>query len=103
MGDFAGGLLLARELIPPGSTVLCAVSGGADSVCLLHQLYRLRREVPFTLAAAHYNHLFARHHGGVILFMGSFHQIASRQILIGGEYAVGVFPGDSHKFRKTCP
>ena len=47
MGDFAGGLLLARELIP-GSTVLCAVSGGADSVCLLHQLYRLRREIPFT-------------------------------------------------------
>ena len=35
MGDFAGGLLLARELIPPGSTVLCAVSGGADSMCLL--------------------------------------------------------------------
>lgn len=56
MGDFAGGLLLARELISPGNTVLCAVSGGADSVCLLHQLYRLRREVPFTLAAAHYNH-----------------------------------------------
>ena len=25
-------------------------------MCLLHQLYRLRREIPFTLAAAHYNH-----------------------------------------------
>ena len=56
MGDFTGGLFLARELIAPGSTVLCAVSGGADSVCLLHQLYRLRREIPFTLVAAHYNH-----------------------------------------------
>lgn len=56
MDDFAGGLFLNRELIAPGSTVLCAVSGGADSVCLLHQLYRLRREIPFTLAAAHYNH-----------------------------------------------
>ena len=30
MGDFAGGLLLARELIPPGSTVLCAVSAGGS-------------------------------------------------------------------------
>ncbi len=50
------GLLRARGLIPPGSFVLCAVSGGADSVCLLHILYRLREKVPFTLAAAHYNH-----------------------------------------------
>ena len=56
MNDFSGRLFLARELIAPGSTVLCAVSGGADSVCLLHQLYRLRREIPFILVAAHYNH-----------------------------------------------
>jgi len=49
-------LIRARGLIPPGSFVLCAVSGGADSVCLLHILYRLRERVPFSLAAAHYNH-----------------------------------------------
>ena len=43
-------------MIPPGSTVLCAVSGGADSVCLLHALYHLRPRLRFELAAAHYNH-----------------------------------------------
>ena len=45
-----------QDLIPPGSTVLCAVSGGADSVAMLHILYRLRDKLNFTLAAAHYNH-----------------------------------------------
>lgn len=45
-----------HDLIPPGSTVLCAVSGGADSICLLHALYHLRGRLGFSLAAAHYNH-----------------------------------------------
>ncbi len=44
------------NLIPPGSHVLCAVSGGADSVCLLHALYHLRETLSFTLSAAHYDH-----------------------------------------------
>ena len=44
------------ELIPPGSTVLCAVSGGADSVYLLDRLNNWRVSHPFTLIAAHYNH-----------------------------------------------
>ncbi|MBO5917872.1 MAG: tRNA lysidine(34) synthetase TilS, partial [Oscillospiraceae bacterium] len=43
-------------MIPEGGTVLCAVSGGADSVCLLHWLAGLRALRPFTLVAAHYNH-----------------------------------------------
>lgn len=44
------------SLIPRGSHVLCAVSGGADSICLLHALYHLREQLPFTLSAAHFDH-----------------------------------------------
>lgn len=49
-------LIREYRLIPPGSVVLCAVSGGADSIYLLHRLWRLRRELNFTLAAAHFDH-----------------------------------------------
>ncbi len=42
-----------EDLIPPGSRVLCAVSGGADSMCLLHMLSR-REDI--SLMAAHFNH-----------------------------------------------
>ncbi len=47
--------LLVREydMLPPGVRVLCAVSGGADSMCLLHWLSR-RKDI--TLVAAHFNH-----------------------------------------------
>ena len=56
MSDPMREFILQRRLIPPGSRVLCAVSGGADSLYLLHRLYCLRRELRFTLCAAHYNH-----------------------------------------------
>ena len=39
-----------------GKTVTCAVSGGADSVALLHMLYRVREELELKLYAAHFNH-----------------------------------------------
>ena len=49
-------LIAEYKMLPPGTKVLCALSGGADSVCLLHLLYRLRRRLDIQVAAAHYNH-----------------------------------------------
>lgn len=49
---------LTREyaMLAPGSHVLCAVSGGADSVCLLHWLKGRAAEDGFALTAAHFDH-----------------------------------------------
>lgn len=44
------------EMVKPGDTVTCAVSGGADSVALLFALYLLREKLDIDLRAAHFNH-----------------------------------------------
>ncbi len=44
------------DMLPAGETVLCAVSGGADSMCLLHLLCSLGKTGGFLVSAAHYNH-----------------------------------------------
>ena len=46
----------AEGLILPGDTVVCAVSGGADSVVLLDILCALREPLQITVRAAHFNH-----------------------------------------------
>lgn len=45
-----------QGLMEPGDQVVCAVSGGADSVALLFALYLLREKLQISLSAAHYNH-----------------------------------------------
>ncbi len=44
------------QMLKPGDTVLVGVSGGADSVCLLHALHSLKTEYDIKLEAAHLNH-----------------------------------------------
>ena len=45
-----------QDMVQPGDTVVCAVSGGADSVALLFALYLLRDKLGICLEAAHFNH-----------------------------------------------
>ena len=45
-----------NALIEPGDRVTCAVSGGADSMCLLWAMFGLREALQIDLRCAHYNH-----------------------------------------------
>ncbi|HUV45544.1 MAG TPA: ATP-binding protein, partial [Dehalococcoidia bacterium] len=45
-----------HSLISPGEIVVVGVSGGADSVCLLHVLAKWQKEPGIRLHVAHLNH-----------------------------------------------
>ena len=49
-------LIRQHAMVKPGEQVVCAISGGADSVALLFALYLLAPQMGFTLSAAHFNH-----------------------------------------------
>ena len=44
------------DMISKGDTVICGLSGGADSVCLLVVLTEISRKIGFTVKALHVNH-----------------------------------------------
>ena len=44
------------EMIDPGDRIVCAVSGGADSMALLWAMYLLQEKLQIQVAAAHVNH-----------------------------------------------
>lgn len=48
--------MYAHGMTEAGDCIVAGVSGGADSVCMLHLLMRLQKEVPFRLAVVHVNH-----------------------------------------------
>ena len=49
-------LARSKAMFEPGSRVLVAVSGGTDSVCLLHSLVRLRRLLRIEPVCFHFDH-----------------------------------------------
>ncbi len=49
-------LIKKYNMISPGDTVICAVSGGADSMALLTALTLLKDKLKCSVAAAHFNH-----------------------------------------------
>ena len=46
----------AYDMVRPGEHIICAVSGGADSVALLFGLYLEKDKLGIHLSAAHFNH-----------------------------------------------
>ncbi len=52
---------LERAAIPPGTTILVGLSGGADSAALMHAMLDLRARFEVEIAAAHLNHRIRPH------------------------------------------
>ncbi|WP_032123603.1 tRNA lysidine(34) synthetase TilS [Clostridium amazonitimonense] len=50
-----------HSMIDRGDKILVALSGGPDSVCLLHILYSLKQELNIEIYAAHINHQLRGH------------------------------------------
>ena len=46
----------SHRMVQPGDTVICAVSGGADSMALLQAMCLLKEKLEICLEAAHFNH-----------------------------------------------
>ncbi len=86
----------AESLFSPGDRVICGVSGGADSMALLHCLHSLEAELEITVEAAHFNHkLRGEESDGDETFVKDFcHQIGIPLLL--GQEDVAQYSRDHH-------
>ncbi len=57
MAETVHEFIVRNNLVRPQETVIVGVSGGADSVCLLHVLVNLRERLGIALHVAHLNHM----------------------------------------------
>ncbi len=48
------------NLIENGDSIVIGVSGGPDSICLLHILNKLKNEIGFNIYVAHINHMIRK-------------------------------------------
>ncbi len=79
-----------KKLVSPGEKVLVAVSGGADSVCLLYVLEGLKQELGIDLHIAHMNHRLrgrdaeadARYVAGLAKRLGILATVESRDVKV---------------------
>lgn len=46
-----------HKLIDEGDSIVVGLSGGPDSVCLLHLLYQMREQYKIKIFSAHVNHM----------------------------------------------
>jgi len=66
--------------------LLCAVSGGADSMCLLHMMQRISCQYGFALAAAHFNHRLRGEHSDFDeAFVSKYCEISGIKLIVGSE------------------
>ncbi len=50
------GFLRRYDMVQPGDEIVCAVSGGADSMALLYAMYLLAPKLRIKVSVAHFNH-----------------------------------------------
>lgn len=67
-------IALAKEydMLPPGEKVLCALSGGRDSMCLVWVLHSLAGELGIQVEAAHFDHRLRPESGEDAAFVRDF-------------------------------
>ena len=76
-------------LVQPGDTVICAVSGGADSMALLWGFFLLKEKLGIRLEAAHFDHNLRgeeSHRDGE--FVRNFCEFHDIPLYLGGEKVV---------------